>query len=126
MLPIPLPLTTRHDGTQPRWTPIWVVRVGDDLYIRSAGGRTSDWYRHATARDAARVRADGVEADVAVRPVEDPAVAAQVTAAYQAKYQDQGGLLDLFLKTPAIEATLHIDRLPQPGGILGSRDGSER
>ena len=25
--------TSRPDGTQRRWTPIWVVRVGDSLYI---------------------------------------------------------------------------------------------
>ena len=29
--------TRRLDGTLRRWTPIWVVRVGDALYIRSAG-----------------------------------------------------------------------------------------
>jgi hypothetical protein len=37
--------TTRPDGTQRRWTPIWVVRVGDALYVRSAAGGSSDWYR---------------------------------------------------------------------------------
>lgn len=40
--------TTRPDGTQRRWTPIWVVRVGDGLYVRSAAGGSSDWYRHTT------------------------------------------------------------------------------
>ena len=34
--------TRRPGGTQRRWTPIWVVRVGDALYIRSAGGPGSD------------------------------------------------------------------------------------
>ena len=27
---------TRPDGTQRRWTPIWVVRVGDGLFVRPA------------------------------------------------------------------------------------------
>ena len=34
----------RSDGTLRRWTPIWVVRVGDGLYVRTAYGRDSAWY----------------------------------------------------------------------------------
>jgi hypothetical protein len=101
--------TTRPDGTRRRWTPIWVVRVGDGLYIRSAGGRTSDWYRHATQHHSARVRADGIEADVTLRPAGDPALNAQVSAAYQAKYGNQPSWLAMFLRAPATETTLRLD-----------------
>jgi hypothetical protein len=74
-----LQITTRRpDGTQRRWTPIWVVRVGDALYIRSAGGRGSDWYRHATQHNSRRIRAGGIETDAAQQPVEDPALVAHV------------------------------------------------
>jgi hypothetical protein len=38
--------TRRRDGTQRRCTPIWVVRVYDDLYIRVGYGRAAAWYRH--------------------------------------------------------------------------------
>ena len=76
--------TTRADGSQRRWTPIWVVRAGDDLYIRSAGGSTPDWYRHAIQHNQALVKAGGIEADVTVQPIEDPAVIDQVTTAYRA------------------------------------------
>jgi hypothetical protein len=102
--------TTRPDGTQRQWTPIWVVRVADGLYIRSAGGRTSGWYRHATQRNSARVRADGIETDVTLQPVANPALNAQVTAAYQAKYGNQSNWLAPFLVAPGIEATLRLDR----------------
>ena len=37
----------RRDGTLRKPTTIWVVRVGDDLYIRSAYGPTSAWFRGA-------------------------------------------------------------------------------
>jgi hypothetical protein len=101
--------TTRADGTPRRWTPIWVVRVGDGLYIRSAAGRGSDWYRHATEHHRARVRAGGVEADVTLPPVDDQALNALVTAAYRAKYSNQASWLAPFLKAPATEATLRLD-----------------
>jgi hypothetical protein len=101
--------TNRADGTQRRWTPIWVVRVGDALYIRSAGGRDSDWYRHATQHNRGRVRAGGTETDVTLQPVADPALIDQVTAAYRAKYANQPGLVGMFLKPPGTEATLRVD-----------------
>jgi hypothetical protein len=43
---------------------MWVVRRGDDLFVRSAGGPDRPWYRHALDSDGGRVRAGGVEADV--------------------------------------------------------------
>jgi hypothetical protein len=102
--------TNRPDGTQRRWTPIWVVRVGDALYIRSAGGRDSDWYRHATQHNRARLRAGQTETDVTVEPVDDRAISAQVTEAYRAKYGNQASLVAMFYQPPAIEATLRVDR----------------
>jgi hypothetical protein len=102
--------TRRPDGTQRRWTPIWVVRVGDALYIRSAEGRGSDWYRHATQHNGGRIRAGGIETDVTVQPVGDPALIDQVTAAYRAKYADQPSLVAMFLGPPGTEATLRVDQ----------------
>jgi hypothetical protein len=37
--------TRRSDGTLRKPVIIWVVRVGDDLYVRSVNGRTSTWFR---------------------------------------------------------------------------------
>ncbi len=39
--------TCRVDGSLRTWLPIWVVRIGDDLYVRSARGREGSWFRHA-------------------------------------------------------------------------------
>jgi hypothetical protein len=88
--------TTRPDGSQRRWTPIWVVRVGDGLYVRSAAGGSADWYRHATQHNQARVRAGGIEADVQLQ-------------AYRIKYRNQGSLLPQFLRPPATGATLQLE-----------------
>jgi hypothetical protein len=40
----------RSDGTWRKPVTIWVVRVGDDLYIRSYRGRGGAWFRGAQER----------------------------------------------------------------------------
>ena len=39
----------RADGTLRKPVIIWVVRLGDELYVRSVNGRTSAWFRGAGA-----------------------------------------------------------------------------
>src|ERR671929_104609 len=43
---------------------IWVVRVGDDLYVRSWHGRGGAWFRGTQGRHEGRIPAGGVEQDV--------------------------------------------------------------
>ena len=50
----------RPDGTLRQPVTIWVVRHGDDLYVRSVNGRTSSWFRGAQARHEAHIEAGGV------------------------------------------------------------------
>jgi hypothetical protein len=71
--------------------------------------RGNPWYRHATQHNKARIRAGGIEADVTLHLVGDPALNARVTAAYRAKYGNQPSLAALFFKAPATEATLRLD-----------------
>jgi hypothetical protein len=68
---------------------MWVVRVGDDLYVRSAYGPGNPWYRRARASGHGRIRAGGVERNVSF---EEAALAAQVLIddAYHAKYDSYG------------------------------------
>jgi hypothetical protein len=54
----------RRDGTLRNPVTIWVVGVGDDLYVRSAYGRSSAWFRGVQARHEGRIRAGGIEKDV--------------------------------------------------------------
>src|SRR6266571_1822911 len=54
----------RPDGTLRDPTTIWVVRLGDDLYVRSVNGRTSGWFSGTQVRHEGRIRAGGVEKDV--------------------------------------------------------------
>jgi hypothetical protein len=54
----------RGDGTLRKPVTIWVVRQGDDLYVRSVNGRTSAWFRGTQVRHEGRIRAGGVQKDV--------------------------------------------------------------
>ena len=49
----------RRDGTLRKPVTIWVVRHGDDLYVRSWRGRTSTWFRGAQDRHEGHIRAGG-------------------------------------------------------------------
>jgi len=68
---------------------MWVVRTGDELYVRSAYGPDAGWYRHAMAGGAGRIRAGGVEHDVTFATAAVDAHAA-IDAAYHAKYDRYG------------------------------------
>jgi hypothetical protein len=101
----------RGDGTLRRWTPIWVVRVGDELYIRSVLGPEGGWYRNAMRRHAARIRAGGVEADVTLVATDGADTNARVDAAYEAKYSGEPDALRPMITSPATETTVRIDTL---------------
>src|SRR4051812_3719303 len=80
------------DGTLRRAVPIWVVRVGTDLYVRSYKGAGAAWYRGTRTRREGRIWAGGVERDVLFEDADpaDAAVSDQIDAAYRAKYSRYG------------------------------------
>lgn len=98
----------RRDGSLRRWPPIWVVRVGDDLYIRSAYGREGGWYRNAMRQHRARIQAGGIETDVTLEPVTNAVLSDEVASAYRAKYRGQPGALRPMLETTAAETTTRL------------------
>jgi hypothetical protein len=65
---------------------IWVVRVDDDLYVRSVNGRTSDWFRRTQRRHEGRIRAGGVEMDVMFVEA-DADLEDRIEGAYRQKYR---------------------------------------
>jgi hypothetical protein len=79
----------RPDGTLRPYVTMWVVRAGDDLYVRSAYGSDNPWYRRAKASRTGRISAGGIERDVAFAEAA-PGVHAAIDAAYHAKYDRYG------------------------------------
>ena len=82
--------TFRPDGSLRRYLPIWVVRVGDDVYVRSYRGEAGAWYRHAAAERVGRMRVAGFEQDVQFERPADPAVSEAINRAYETKYARYG------------------------------------
>ena len=66
---------------------IWVVRVGDGIYVRAYKGRTSPWFRGVRTRHEGHIQAGGVDKDVAFLEESDPALNDQIDAAYRTKYR---------------------------------------
>ena len=61
----------KEDGTHRKPVTIWVVRVGDDLYVRAYRGRETAWFRHIQQRHEGRIGAGGVTKDVTFVDVSD-------------------------------------------------------
>ncbi len=82
----------RSDGTLRPFVTIWAVRSGDDIYVRSAYGYNNGWFQRALRSGHGRIRAGGVERDVAFEQPE-PEVADVVSFAYHAKYDRYGAAM---------------------------------
>jgi hypothetical protein len=75
----------RPDGS---WgsTPVWDVRVGDDIFVRSMTGARGGWYRRLLDNPDGEVR-DGEHVHrVHAEAVSDSKTVAAVTEAYATKY----------------------------------------
>ena len=64
--------SARADGTLRNPRTIWVVRVGDDLYVRSMYGRGGGWFPGTQVRHQGHLRAGGVDKDVIIGGVVNP------------------------------------------------------
>jgi hypothetical protein len=96
------------EGTLRPATTIWVVRVGDDLYVRSYRGRNGGWFRSVLQRPEGRIRAAGLTRDVAFQEPDDPDHPA-IDHAYRAKYAHYGSsYVDPMLSPDATAATLRL------------------
>jgi hypothetical protein len=98
------PHRATDDGDPGADVPVWVVRVGDDLYVRSVKGRAGRWYQHLARSHHGRVSAGGLQCEVRV---EDPGVAvnAEIDAAYAEKYGRWGDRYIEAMTTPDVTST---------------------
>jgi hypothetical protein len=99
----------RPDGSLRPYTTIWVVRVGDDLYVRSYRGRDGAWFRAVLRRPEGRIRAGTVERDVTFKELgaEGRDV---IDNAYRDKYASRfaSTYVDPMLTPDAAAATLQL------------------
>ncbi len=76
----------RPDGTLRPPVTIWMVRIGDDVFVRAARGPATRWNARAREAGAGHVTVgSAVDRDVAFEAA-DPALEDAISAAYDAKY----------------------------------------
>jgi hypothetical protein len=98
----------RRDGTLSKPVTIWVVRHGDDLYVRSVNGRNAAWFRKAQERHEGRIWAGGVEKDVTFVDA-DHDIDDQIDAEYRNKYRRYAAsIVNSILSPDARSATLKL------------------
>ncbi len=97
----------RRDGTLRNAVTIWVVRVGDDLYVRSVNGRTAAWFRCTQVRHEGHIQAGGVEKDVTFVEA-DSGINNQLDAAYHTKYRGYPSSVSRIVSPEARSATIKL------------------
>jgi hypothetical protein len=99
----------RADGTLRKAVTIWVVRLGDDLYVRSVNGRGSAWFRGVQVRHEGHIRAGGVEKDVTFVEEATPDINDRIDAVYRTKYQRYAeSIVSTIVSTEARSATIKL------------------
>ena len=105
----------RADGSLRSFTTMWVVRVGGDVYVRSAGGADRPWYQHARNSGAGRVRAGNVDAEVEFADAASE-TQLEIDAQYHAKYDRYGPNIVGHVTGPASHpVTIHLIKVNQRG-----------
>ena len=98
----------RQDGTLRKPVIIWVVRVGDDLYVRSVNGRGSAWFRGIETRHEGHIRAGGVDKDVTFLEETDSYLNDQIDAAYTTKYRRYASIANSMVTRVVRAATIKL------------------
>ncbi|WP_353815097.1 DUF2255 family protein [Agromyces sp. SYSU T00266] len=80
--------SVRDDGSLRPFTTVWVVRVGDELFVRSGYGPENGWYRRAREAGVGRIKSAGIIRDVAFIdvPSDDAELHEALDAEYTRKY----------------------------------------
>jgi hypothetical protein len=100
----------RPEGALRKPVTVWVVRAGDDLYVRSVYGRSSGWFRGVQSRHEGHVSAGGIDKDVRFAEVDDEGVNDEIDEAYRTKYRDQPtAYVDPTVTPQARAATLRLE-----------------
>jgi hypothetical protein len=97
----------RPDGSTGS-TPVWIVRSGDGVFVRSMYGERGGWYRRLRANPDVTVTDYAHTHPVRAEPVADEATRQEVTRAYERKY-GQSPYVQPLLTDEAIGATLRLE-----------------
>jgi hypothetical protein len=76
----------KMDGSLRKRVTIWVVRIGEDIFVRAFKGRGGLWFRWTQERHEGRIWCAGIEKDVQFVDELDPAINDRIDAEFRSKY----------------------------------------
>ena len=92
------------------FVPIWVVRVGSRLFIRSFRGAGAKWYARAIDQGHAVIEAGGITQDVSLTGVGDT-LQTEIDRSYRDKYGRYGdSYITPMTASAAVATTLELTR----------------
>jgi hypothetical protein len=89
-------------------TPIWIVEVDGNLYVRSWKGETGIWYRRARRHGTGTVVAGAQPHPVRFTAIDDPGINARIDEAYRRKYGDSS-YTRAMTRPPATFSSMRLD-----------------
>jgi hypothetical protein len=99
----------RGDGTLQRSRIVWVVRHGDDVYVRSVNGPGGAWFRGVQVRRAGHISAGPVDADVLFEDA-DHGLDDEIDEEYRRKYGRSSTAVDRITSPDARSTTVRFVR----------------
>ena len=95
-------LVMHREGHPVKRLPVWVIVEAPNVFVRSWGGKTSVWFRRATADPAQEISLDGRDIPVTFESVGDMDEIA-IADGYRAKYGRSGeAFIDAMVSPKAV------------------------
>ena len=104
--------SVRRDGSLSRQRTVWIVRVGDELYLRSVNGSEAAWYRSTRSVHQGSLEAHGIARDVTwvdVDSTENPDIDRAVDVEYARKYRGSTSAIKRINSPAARSTTMRVD-----------------
>ena len=100
--------SARADGSLRKPVIVWMVVLGDRVFVRSVNGRTAAWFRGTEERHEGRVRSGSVDRAIEFVDAETP-FAGELDALYRTKYRrERKADVDSIVTPLARAATLEL------------------
>lgn len=96
-----------EDGSMDDPVTIWVVRVGDDLFVRSVKGEHGAWYQRAEDKHLGRITVEGATVDVEFEDAGEER-AEEIDSAYREKYADSPDSVEAITSADSRATTLRL------------------
>lgn len=79
-------------GTEHRFIAVWVVMIGERVFVRSWNDKPGGWYRAFRKEGVGTIKVDNKEIDVRAKPVRGTKLLDLMDAAYAGKYDTKANL----------------------------------